>query len=102
MEAWADASCKILFPIGQKARNHMQSLPRSEHYTDKGCYAVLTRAALVNYAQLTRVADQLRRDADDRASPTNPPTLENCRIAGAMASWVFNLVPLRVQTSFDY
>jgi len=95
-------ACKLLFPIGQKARNHMQTLPRSEHYTDKGCYAVMTRTAVVNYAQLTRVADQLRRDADDLASSTNPPTLENCRIAGAMVGWAFNLVPRRIQTSFDY
>lgn len=95
-------ACKLLFPFGQKARNHMQTLPRNEHYTDKGCYAVMTRTAVVNYAQLTRVADQLCRDADDLASSTNPPTLENCRIAGAMVGWAFNLVPLRVRTSFDY
>ena len=80
----------------------MQTLPRIEHYTDKGCYAVMTRTAVVNYAQLTRVADQLRRDSDDLASSTNPPTLENCRIAGAMVGWAFNLVPRRIQTGFDY
>jgi len=80
----------------------MQTLQRSEHYTDKGCYAVMTRMALVNYAQLTRIADQLRRNVEDLASSTNPPKLEDCRIAWAMVSWAFTLVPLRVQARFDY
>ena len=76
----------------------MQTLPRIEQYTDKGCYAVMTRIAVVNYAQLTRVADQLRRDSDDLASSTNPPTLD-CRIVGAMVGWAFYLAPRRIQTS---
>ena len=80
----------------------MQTLQRSEHYTDKGCYAVMTRAAVVNYAQLTRISDQLRRNAEDLASVTNPPTLENCRIAGAMVGWALTLIPLRIQERFDY
>ena len=80
----------------------MQTLQRSEHYTDKGCYSVMTRTAVVNYAQLTRIADQLRRNAEDLASSTNPPELENCSIAGAMVGWAFTLVPLRVHARFDY
>jgi hypothetical protein len=80
----------------------MQNLQRTEHCTDKGCYAVMTRTAVVKYAQLTRIADQLRRNADDLVSSTNPPTLESCRIAGAMVSWAFKLVSLRMPTGFDY
>jgi hypothetical protein len=80
----------------------MQTLQRSEYYTDKGCYAVMTRTSVVNYAQLTRIADQLRSNAEDLASSTNPPTLENCRIAGAMVGWAFNLAPVRIQAMFDY
>lgn len=80
----------------------MQTLQRSEYYTDKGCYAVMTRTAVVNYAQMTRIADQLRSNADDLASSTNPPTPQNCRIAGAMVGWAFNLAPLHILSSFDY
>ena len=58
----------------------------------------MTRTAVVKYAQLTRIADQLRRNAEDLASSTNPPTLENCRIAGAMVGWAFKLVSLRMPT----
>jgi hypothetical protein len=80
----------------------MQTLQRNEHYTDKGHYAVMTRTAVINYAQLARIADQLRRNAEDLASSTNAPTLENCRIAGAMVGWAFSLVPLRIEPGFDY
>lgn len=80
----------------------MQTLQRSEYYTDKGCYAVMTRTAVVSYTKLTRIADQLRRNAEDLASSTDPPTLENCRIAGALVGWAFTLVPLRIQARFDY
>jgi len=80
----------------------MQTLPHSEHYTDKGCYAAMTRTAVVNDAQLIRIADQLRRNAEDLTSSTNPPKLENCKIAGAMVGWAFTLVPFRIQARFDY
>ena len=80
----------------------MQTPPRSEHYTDQGCSAVMTRTAVVNYAQLIRIADQLRRNAEDLASSTNPPKLEDCKIAGAMVGWAFTLVPFRIQARFDY
>ena len=80
----------------------MQTLQRNEHYTDKGHYAVMTRTTVINYAQLKRIADQLRRNAEDLASSTNPPTLEHCRIAGAMVGWAFNLVPLHIEAAFDY
>ena len=80
----------------------MRTFHCTEHYADKGCYAVMTRTAVVKYTQLTRIADQLRRNAEDLASSTNPPTLENCRIAGAMVGWAFKLVSLRMPTGFDY
>jgi hypothetical protein len=80
----------------------MQTLQRNELYTDKGCYAVLTRTAVVQNEQLRRIADHLRSDAEDLAFSTIPPTPENCRIAGAMVGWAFNLAPLRIDTRFDY
>jgi hypothetical protein len=80
----------------------MQTLQRNEHYTDKGHYAVMTRTTVINYAQLTRIADHLLRNAEDLASSTDLPTLENCRIAGAMVGWAFKLVPLRIGAGFDY
>ncbi|MGO9435315.1 MAG: hypothetical protein ACLPH3_12435 [Terracidiphilus sp.] len=80
----------------------MQTLHRSEHYTDKGCYVVMTRTAVVQYSQLVSIADQLRRNAEALASSTNPSTLENRRTAGAMVGWAFNLVTLRIETGFDY
>ena len=80
----------------------MQTLQGSEHYTDKGCYAVMTRTAVVNYGELTRITDQLRRNPEDLASSTNSPKLENYRIAGTMVGWALTLVPLRMQPRFDY
>ena len=87
---------------GRKREINMRTFNCTEHYADKGCYAVMTRTAVVKYTQLTRIADQLRRNAEDLASSTNPPTLENCRIAGAMVGWAFKLVSLRMPTGFDY
>jgi hypothetical protein len=80
----------------------MQTLHCSEHYTDKGQYAVVTRTRILNYSQLTRIADHLCRNAEDLAFSTNPPTLDNCRIAGSMLGWAFNLAPMRIGTKFDY
>ena len=80
----------------------MHTLQRNEHYTDRGHYAVMTRTTVVNDSQLSRIADHLRRGADDLALSTNPPTFENCRIAGAMVTWAFNIAPLRIEEQFDY
>jgi hypothetical protein len=80
----------------------MQILQRNEHYTDRGHYAVMTRTTVVVNAQLTRIADHLRRNAEDLALSTNPPTFENCRIAGAMVTWAFSIAPLRIREQFDY
>ena len=80
----------------------MQSIRHTELYTEREHYAVMTRTAVIKYAQLTRIADNLRRNAEDLASSTNPPTLENCRIAGAMVGWAVNLVPVRIEAGFDY
>jgi len=80
----------------------MDTFQRNEHYTDKGHYAVMTRTSVIKYAQLVRIADHLRSNAEDLASSTDVPTFENCRIAGAMVAWAFNLAPLRIGTEFDY
>jgi hypothetical protein len=78
------------------------TIQRSELYTDKGHYAVMTRTTVLKYAKLARIADHLCRNADKLASSTNPPTIDNCRIAGAMLGWAHNLTPLRIGTRFDY
>ena len=80
----------------------MKTLQRNEHYTDKGHYAVMTRTAVIKYAQLVRIADHLCRNAEDLAASTNPPCADNCRIAGAMVGWAYNLAPLRIEAGFDY
>jgi hypothetical protein len=80
----------------------MQSIHHDEQYTDRGHYAVMTRTTVLKDAQLARIADQLRRNAEDLVSSTNPPTLENCRIAGDILGWAFHLLPLRIQAKFDY
>jgi hypothetical protein len=80
----------------------MQTHQRNERYTDKQDYAVMTRTTVIDYARLVRIADQLRRNAEDVFYSSNPPTFENSRIAGAMVSWAFNLAPLRIEARFDY
>ena len=80
----------------------MHTIQRSEHYTDRGHYAVMTRTTVLKDAQLVRIADHLRRNAEDLVVSSDIPTFENCRIAGAMLGWAFNLVPLRIFMRFDY
>ena len=80
----------------------MQTLQSNEHYTDKGHYAVMTRTTVLKYAKLARIADHLCRNAEELVLSANPPTIDNCRIAGTMLGWAYNLVPLRIGTGFDY
>jgi hypothetical protein len=80
----------------------MQDIQSSEHYTDKGLYSVMTRTKVVSYAQLNRIAGHLCRNAEDLAASTDPPCVDNCRIAGAMLGWAYNLAPLRIASRFDY
>jgi hypothetical protein len=81
----------------------MQSIHySSEHYTDRGQFAVMTRTKVLNDAQLARIAGHLRRNAEDLASSSNPPAVHDCRIAGTMLGWALNLAPLRIQSKFDY
>jgi hypothetical protein len=80
----------------------MKILQRNEQYTDRGHFAVMTRTTVVDNAQLTRISDHLRRNAEDVAFSTNPPTFENCRIAGAMVTWAFDIALLRLGAKFDY
>jgi hypothetical protein len=92
----------VPFLNGDRKREiKMDTLQRTEHYTDKGHYAVMTRTSVIRHARLVRIADHLRRNAEDLASSTEVPTFENCRIAGAMVTWAFNLAPLRIGEKFD-
>jgi len=80
----------------------MQTIQSSEHYTDKGHYAVMTRTTVLKDAQLARIADNLRRNAEDLVFSTNPSTIDSCRIAGTMLGWAFSLDPVRIGTGFDF
>ena len=81
----------------------MQSIQYStEQYTDRGHFAVMTRTAVLKDAQLARIADHLRRNAEDLVSSSNPPTIHDCRIAGAMLGFAFTLAPLRIEAKFNY
>ena len=79
----------------------MPSLKRSEHYTDRGHYAVMTRTTVVNNAQLARITDHFRRNREDLKFSKNPPAVDNCRIAGVMLGWTFNLPPVRLGAKID-
>ena len=80
----------------------MQTTQQTEHYTDKGHYAVMTRTKVLTYAQLARIADHLCSNAEELVSSTNPPDNDNCRIAGTMLGWAHHLSPVRIDTKFDY
>lgn len=80
----------------------MRALQYSEHYTDKGPHAVVTRTRIVNVDELTVIAAHRRRTAEDLEFSANPSTLDNCRIAGAMLGWALNLAPTRIGTKFGY
>ncbi len=80
----------------------MQILHCSEQYTDKGPYAVVTPTRILSDSRLTRIADHLCRNAEDLAFSTNPPSIDNCRVAGAMLVWALHLTPMRIGTNFDY
>jgi hypothetical protein len=88
--------------VGAENETKMRTTQPSERYTDKGHHAVMTRTSVINYAQLVRISDHLRRNAEDLVASTDIPTLENCRIAGVMVGWAFTLMPLRIQARFDY
>jgi len=78
----------------------MQNIQCSEHYTDKGYCGVMTRMTALKEAQFVRIADNLRRD--DLVCATNPPTIDDFRIAGTMLGWAFSLNPVRIGTEFDF
>jgi hypothetical protein len=78
------------------------TIQRSEHYTDRGLYAVMTRTTVLKGAKLARVADHLCRNAEDLALSTNSPTIDNCNIAATMLGWAYNLAPLRIGTKVDH
>jgi hypothetical protein len=80
----------------------MQSIHHSERYTDRGDYAVMTRTTILNNAQLARIADHLRRNAEDLAFSSDPPAEHDCRIAGVIVGWAVNLAPVRIDAKVDY
>ena len=79
----------------------MQDIQLSEHYTDKEDFAVMTRTKVVKYALLVRIAGHLCRNAEDLVASTDPPSADNCGIAGMMLGYAYNLAPL-IETKFDY
>ncbi|MGO9337293.1 MAG: hypothetical protein ACLPY1_07290 [Terracidiphilus sp.] len=78
------------------------TVQRSEHYTDRGHYAVMTRTTVLKEAKLSRIADHLCRNAEDLVFSTNPRAIDNRCIAATMLGWAYNLAPLRIGTRFDY
>jgi len=80
----------------------MQTIQHSERYTDKEHYVVTTRRTVLKDAQPARIVDQLHHNAEDVVFYTNPPTIEDCRIVGAMLDWAFQPAPVRIQVTFDY
>jgi hypothetical protein len=62
----------------------------------------MTRTTVLKDAQIARIADHLRRNAEELALSSDPPTVHDCRIAGAMLGWAFNLAPVRIADKFDY
>lgn len=80
----------------------MQSIHQSEQYTDRGHFALMTRMTILKDAQLARIADHLRRNAEDLAGSANHPTIDDCRIAGAMLGWASTIAPIRIVVRFDY
>jgi hypothetical protein len=74
----------------------------TERYTDREHYAVMTRTTVLKNAQLVRIADHLRRNAEEVALSSDPPNVHDCRIAGAMLGWAFSLAPMRIAGKFDY
>jgi hypothetical protein len=83
----------------------MKNIDYSEHYTDRGHYAVMTRTTVLkdaDLAKLARIADHLRSNAEDLVSSSTPPTIHDCRVAGAMLGFAFSLMPVRVGARFDY
>jgi hypothetical protein len=56
----------------------------------------------MKHAQLVRIADHLRRNAEDLASSTDVLTFEDCRIAGAMVTWAFNIAPVGIEAGLHY
>jgi hypothetical protein len=80
----------------------IQLIQNSEHYTDKGDFAVMTRTTVLKYAQLDSIAGHLCRNAEDLVSSTDPPTIDNSRIAATMLGWAYSLAPMRIEMRFDY
>jgi hypothetical protein len=77
----------------------VQLIHHSEQYTDKGDFAVMTRMTVL---KLNSIAGHLCRNAEDLVSSTEPPTIDNSRIAATMLGWAYSLAPLRIETKFGH
>ncbi len=75
----------------------MHDIQLSEHDTERGLYAVMTRTAVLKEAKLAGIADGLSRNAKDLVISTNPPAIDNHCIAATMLGWACNLAPLRIK-----
>jgi hypothetical protein len=62
----------------------------------------MTRTTVLKGANPARIADHLRRNAEDLVLSTNSPTIDNCCIAATMLGWAYNLAPLRIGTQVDH
>ena len=59
----------------------IQLIHNSEQYTDKGDFAVMTRTTVF---KLESIAGHLCRNAEELVFSTDPPTIDDYRIAGTM------------------
>jgi hypothetical protein len=80
----------------------MRTIQPTEHYTDQGDFAVVTRTSVREYAQLVRVADRLCRNAEELLFSKDQPTIDNCCIAGEMLGLTLSIAPERIGARFDF
>ena len=68
-----------------------------EYYTDKGDYAVVTRATVVDHAQLAEIAVRFCRRYEVVVRSSNQPAPGNCEVAETMLGWAYDLPPVRIE-----
>jgi hypothetical protein len=80
----------------------MQTIHPTEHYTDRGDFAVMTRTTVVTDAQAASIVGPRCRKPEDHVSSTDPFGIDNCRITRTMLGWTFSLAPLRIGAGLNY
>ena len=60
---------------GRKRETKMRIIQRTELYTDRGQYVVMTRTTVLDNAKLARIAGHLGRDAEDLVFSANAPII---------------------------